>query len=267
MSEVFYVDHATTDEVKEKCKVWSGIDISKIVNVDYVWGEKNLKELTEDYSPFDYVIASHVIEHVPDLIGWFKEVRSVLVSGGVLSLAIPDKRFSFDCLRQLSKPGEVLEAYLLKSRRPSVKQMFDAKSEFVNRNEDYSWFFKEKLIHEHTLDEAWQITLDAFINNIYEDVHCWVFTESSFIELLKTIVHLNLFDFRIARFYKRTGHEFFVSLETLDPNLDSNERLKIQLDSINAVQKELGKPLNHPLFDLRSWGIINRFRFMTKKFL
>jgi len=208
MGIVHYVDHATTEELRAKCVPWGTIDVSKIVDVDYVWGDKNLKELTCKENPFDYVIASHVIEHVPDFIGWLKEIRSVLKTGGILSLAIPDKRFTFDYLRQLTKPADILEAYLLQSKKPSTRQIFDYKSEYINRNKGFTWSLKEKLIREHSISESWDITQNAFENNNYEDVHCWVFTELSFLELINTLVNLNLFDFKIANFFDRTGIEF-----------------------------------------------------------
>ncbi|MCY7273284.1 MAG: class I SAM-dependent methyltransferase [Phormidesmis sp. CAN_BIN44] len=72
------------------------MNLSKIVDVDYVWGEKSLIDLLETEAPLDYVIASHVIEHVPDFIGWLSEVRGILKPGGILSLAIPDKRQCLD---------------------------------------------------------------------------------------------------------------------------------------------------------------------------
>ena len=267
MGKIFYVDHATTDEIKQKCKVWSDIDVNKIENVDYIWGEINLKDIAKDNCPFDYVIASHVIEHVPDLIGWFKEVRSVLVSGGILSLAIPDKRFSFDYLRQISKPGEVLEAYTLKSRKPSVKQIFDAKSEFVHRHKKYKQFgFSENLVHEHTLKESWQIAKNAFDHNKYEDVHCWVFTEYSFVELLKTLAHLELFDFKISEFFKRSGHEFFISLEAINDFIEGNDKIQIQLSSIKKFQERISSPLSKIFHDYDSWKVLNLFRSMKTKF-
>ena len=269
MGNVRYVDHATTEELRKKCAPWGTVDLSKIVNVDYVWGEKSLKELTINEYPFDYVLASHVIEHVPDFIGWLKEIRSVLKTGGILSLAIPDKRFTFDYLRNLTKPADILEAYLLQSKQPSLKQIFDYKSEFVHRNKEYMWSifgFKEKLIYEHSLNEAWEITKNAFSNKEYTDVHCWVFTDISFLELVKTLVNLDMFDFKIARFFPRTGHEFFVSLEALDSNLNKDDRLQIQFESINNIKKKINKPFRRVSFDYRSWKIVNILHFIKRKF-
>jgi predicted SAM-dependent methyltransferase len=35
------------------------------------------------------VIASHVIEHTPDLVTWLAEIRAILQPNGTLRLAIP----------------------------------------------------------------------------------------------------------------------------------------------------------------------------------
>jgi len=270
MGTVRYVDHATTEELRAKCAPWGTIDISKIVDVDYVWGEKNLKELTGNECPFDYIIASHVIEHVPDFIGWLKEIRSVLKTGGILSLAIPDKRFTFDYFRQVTKPADILEAYLLQEKKPSLRHIFDYKSEFVHRRGNFSWKvkgFEKELVHEHTLNQAWEIMQNAFKNNEYIDVHCWVFTELSFMELLKALVNLDLFDFKIAHFFRRAGIEFFVSLEAIDSNLSINERKRIQLDSISAFQNKLDNNFWYSIFDYKSSRIIHVLRLMKGKYL
>jgi len=223
--------------------------------------------LTNKDCPIDYVIASHVVEHVPDFIGWFKEIRNVLKTGGILSLAVPDKRFTFDYLRQITRPADVLEAYLLKSKKPTARQIFDYKSEYVNRNKAFTWSLKEKLIREHSISESWDITQNAFRNNNYEDVHCWVFTELSFLELIKTLVNLNLFDFKIANFFDRTGIEFFVSLEAMDSDIDPTERINVQLESIKTVQTKISRPFRQSIHDFRSTKVVNILRHIKKKFV
>jgi predicted SAM-dependent methyltransferase len=265
IGSVRYVDHASTEELKAKCELWGTIDISKIVEVDFVWKNENLKELTAIEVPYDYVIASHVVEHVPDFIGWFKEIRSVLKTGGIVSLAIPDKRFTFDYLRQVTRPADVLEAYLCNSKRPSAGQVFDYKSQFVNRNSKFKFGIKEELIYEHTLEEAWEITQNSILKNHYEDVHCWVFTELSFLDLLISLVKLNLFDFKIAKFFNTTGIEFIVSLEAMDLALNKNDRMKIQIESIEKTQKKLKGIFNFPLLVYGSWMILNIIRNLRKK--
>ena len=45
MGLVRYVNHATTKELRKKCTPWGTIDVSKIVDVDFVRANENLKEL------------------------------------------------------------------------------------------------------------------------------------------------------------------------------------------------------------------------------
>jgi len=50
----------------------------------------------------DFVIANHFIEHAPDPLGALSNMLRVLRKDGVLFLAIPDKRFSFDVDRPVT---------------------------------------------------------------------------------------------------------------------------------------------------------------------
>jgi ubiquinone/menaquinone biosynthesis C-methylase UbiE len=125
MGKIRYIDHATTEELRSKYAHDPNVDIAKIVDVDYVWGKEGLPELVGNDAPFDYLVASHVIEHVPDFIGWLKEIHTVLKVGGILSLVIPDKRYCFDYRRSVTQTADVIEAFLHHSRKPTVRQVFD----------------------------------------------------------------------------------------------------------------------------------------------
>jgi len=137
--DIAYLDHLSTEDLRIKYKDDPNVNCADIVEVTYVWGERTLAEAVGKTSVFDYVIASHVIEHVPDLIGWLQEVTEVLKPGGVLSLAIPDKRYCFDYLRNLSTAGDAIDAYLAHRRRPSVRHVFDHYSTAVVINTGVAW--------------------------------------------------------------------------------------------------------------------------------
>ena len=57
--------------------------------IDYVWGDETLVEPVDLGVYFNYLVASHVAKHVPDMIGWFGEIPAVLRAGEVLSLVVP----------------------------------------------------------------------------------------------------------------------------------------------------------------------------------
>lgn len=61
----------------------------------------------EDES-LDFVVASHVLEHVEDPIAALLNQSRVLRSGGVLYLVLPDGRYSFDAARQFTSVEHLL---------------------------------------------------------------------------------------------------------------------------------------------------------------
>ena len=106
------VDHATADQLRQKYKNDSSVDISKIEEVDYVSGGGSISKAIGKTDFYDYILASHVIEHLPDLIGFLKDCESLLKRDGVLVLAVPDKRYCFDILQPLTGTGDLLQAHL-----------------------------------------------------------------------------------------------------------------------------------------------------------
>lgn len=239
MGLIRYVDHETTEGLKAKYAQNPGVDINQIVDVDYVWGVQTLPELVAHEAPFDYAVASHVIEHVPNFIGWLKEVHSVLKPGGILSLAIPDKRQCFDYLRQPSRLAEIIEAYLFNSKKPSPKQIFDYYASVVSKQDKIVWSGGvdiSELTQIHSEEEAWNITNNTFAEGKYCDVHCWVFTPHSFVELLRSLIKLELFDFRVKEFFGTDGCEFYISLQSLDiaHRDDSKQDQLMSLPEISA---------------------------------
>ena len=72
-SAVRYVDFTDADSLRASLP--PGIDPARVPDVDIIWGESPLLDSAD--GPVDYVLASHVIEHVPDLVGWLLEVRTM----------------------------------------------------------------------------------------------------------------------------------------------------------------------------------------------
>lgn len=242
MGKIRYVDHASTKELKLKYAHDPNVDVDQIVDVNYIWGEKRLPELVGNEAPFDYVVASHVVEHVPDLVGWLKEIHAVLKPGGILALAIPDKRYCFDYLRQPTEAAQVVEAYLLGSRKPTPRQIFDFHSQIAFWQGQLGWNHEveaSELARLYTEQQAWELAHQASIDNQYHDVHCWVFTPRTFFQLLRTLVGIGLIDFKVAQYHETTGLEFFVSLEALDLDKHPDDRKAIQLESLPVIDRDL----------------------------
>ena len=98
--EIYYIDHLCTEDLRRKYANDATVDKSRIVDVSFVTGDGDLAHACGGRQ-FDYVIASHVIEHTSNMIAWLRDVGAILRSGGRLVLAVPDKRYTFDRLRLL----------------------------------------------------------------------------------------------------------------------------------------------------------------------
>ena len=197
--DVLYVDYAPTEVIKAN-QFDSAVRLDEIVNVDVVWGERPLAECVG--RPVDYVVASHVIEHVPDLIGWLAEIADTLRPGGRFGLAVPDKRFTFDALRRETTLAEVVEAHVLGFRRPSLRQVFDVASlgVAVDASEVWSGRFDARARRPEVLARlrpALGLVQELRDRPQYRDAHCWVFTPPGFVDLLEELAALDLLPFEL----------------------------------------------------------------------
>lgn len=169
----------------------------------------------------DYVIASHVVEHVPDLVFWLAEIRGCLQPTGRLRLAVPDKRFTFDYLRRTSSLTDVLDAYVRQRRTPSGSRVLDFTLNMTEVDCGAAWrgeIDAARLKKTYTTESALGLAHDAEENGTYHDVHCWVFTPSSFCALMSELADIGLLEFACEWLLPtaRNTYEFFVGLEPAD---------------------------------------------------
>ncbi len=222
---ITYVDWADTETLRRKYADDPNVDVDRIVRVDAVWGDKTLAEAVGAGRKFDYVIASHVVEHVPDLIAWIGELLAVLGEAGEIRLAVPDKRYTFDCLRRETTLADIIAAHLYRARKPMAGQVLDF---FIN-------YIPVDLLG------LWQGTVDVAslrpdparlplavelargaVAGDYHDVHCWVFSPVSFTRLMEQLVAGGWLDCRCAMFTDTARHqlEFFIGL-TREPDREA----------------------------------------------
>lgn len=213
---IYYLDLMSKSDLKEKYKS-DPINPDEIVDIDYILKGKSLAE-TVSGKKFDYVIASHVIEHVPNMAKWLQEVAEILKPGGVLSLVIPDKRFTFDINREETLPSEVLGTYIDELKKPPSSIVYDFFSKYIDGVDtkkawdDPSLYKKAK--SRWSAQEAYEKCIFNKDPKNYIDCHCTVLTPSSFIRILRELVQLDLFDYKVSHFVTTQQYEleFYVSL-------------------------------------------------------
>lgn len=249
---VFYVDHVSTEELREKYRKDHrvGQHLDEIVEIDYVVRDgKSVSAVTGPDAPFDYVVASHVIEHIPDPVGWIADIATILAPGGILSLVVPDKRYCFDINRSLTETSDLIDAYLRKLTRPSFRQIYDFISRSISDRDldtgaiwagtaDYSG-----VVRQNVPDPAvagLELCRRAMESSQFIDIHCQVFTPSSFLTIFRELAHLDLIDYEIAHFgYTEVNNlEFYVSLRLLDTAMGREMMKDRQMASVAAVPPE-----------------------------
>ncbi|MEW6268368.1 MAG: methyltransferase domain-containing protein [Thermodesulfobacteriota bacterium] len=101
-----------------------GIERATIPDTDYLVAKD--RALADQIARrFDYVVLCHVLEHVPDPIRFLNEIAELLRPGGVLVLAIPDKRHTPDASRPSSTVEQLLESHYRRATTPSLAQIME----------------------------------------------------------------------------------------------------------------------------------------------
>ena len=65
-----------------------GIDILDVDGVDIVWDLEKFPWPLED-SSFDYIKAHHIVEHINDLVGLFREIHRIASNDAILRIETP----------------------------------------------------------------------------------------------------------------------------------------------------------------------------------
>jgi len=236
------IDHLDAEGLRDKYANTPGVNLT-IEDVDYVWDGRPLDEVIGHLERYDFIVASHVIEHTPDLVNYLGACERLLKPAGILSLVVPDQRFCFDYFRFPTTTGEVLDAYLLERRKHSPGAVFDQVALAVERNGQIAW--EKSSVGDITLkhriaDAVYQYERAQSLNE-YIDIHNWRFTPSSFRLILGELRFLELTPFVEKSFYETSGCEFYVSLEKQPASeqttggLSEGERLRLILE----IRREL----------------------------
>ena len=181
--KIYYADYASRETLCAKSADDPNVDVTLIPNIDYmIAGLPKRLDRT-----FDYILASHVIEHVPDLVGWLSALFGWLSPGGRLILAIPDKRYCFDLLRATSTTGQVIEAHLQHRERPGFAAIYDAMRAAIHFDLARAWReepYRGSLEPMFSPEVAYHTAQRAHETGEHIDCHSWVFTHRSFLQIL-----------------------------------------------------------------------------------
>jgi len=207
------VDYLNQEQLREKFRP-HGVDLDRIEEVDFVWQGGSYADLTGRRRHYDWIVASHVIEHVPDLVGFLRSCDEVLKEDGVLALAIPDKRYCFDHFRPHSGLASVIDRHRLGATNHSPGAVAEYFLNVVKRSGQIAWGAASSGPYSfiHTREQAQEGMAALETRNAYLDIHAWCFVPHSFRLLVHDLHALGLTDLREVSCSPTVGCEFYVTL-------------------------------------------------------
>lgn len=211
-----YVDYKSREELVAQYAHDAVVDVSLIPDIDIVTGGRQITEFVPEES-IDFVISSHVMEHVPDFIGWLETNLRLLRPGGRIALAYPDRRFCFDLAKPPTEFHDVVAAYLEKRTQPNFTQICDHIINCRKVTPTEVWdgtLTPDSAPPIRGMAKAVELLRTLVTKTEYHDVHCWKFSDAEFSEMLGKIkLHFQL-PFELVSLYptQRNTTEFFASL-------------------------------------------------------
>jgi SAM-dependent methyltransferase len=245
--DVHVVDHAPREELVEKYDGQPGVDTQRIEEVDVVWRNGSLHEAfpPATHGTFDAVVASHVIEHVPDLLGLLVSLERLLRFRGLVTLVVPDKRLTFDFFKPLSTTSDLLAARRETAERHSRKTRFDDAAYSVSSRGEICWSPGRRgdLAFFSSLEQARAIfeTPGVTPEDPYVDCHAWRFTPSSFELAVLELRALGETSLAIESVVSGAGCEFFTVLRTgakASPSNLNAERLRLLKQTVRELARQ-----------------------------
>jgi SAM-dependent methyltransferase len=226
------VDYIDRDGLVEKYREFPQYSADDIEAVDFVIAAGRPMSAAID-ERFDVVLASHVLEHSVSLIDFLNDCTALLAPGGVLSLVVPDKRYTFDRFRERSSLGRVIDVSTDPRRTHSVGTITEFSLNAVKHRGTTSWSAGHtgRYRFAHDLDEA-RANVARAAGDTYIDVHNWVFSPNHLRLLLHDLHLLGSITVGEAAFQDTIGHEFFLNLRVDGPGTGlTREQLVVLADA------------------------------------
>lgn len=228
--QTLVVDHTDSDTLRLKYQS-HGVDVSRIETVDAIDDGGEFLNLDPTGKGFDFIVASHVLEHLPDPVHFLQRCERALNPGGRIFLLLPDRRFTFDYLRPCSTLGQMLAAYFAGQTRHNAASLYDHFASNATLGGTHVWTqgYSGELAFVGTPLEGYRQAVRN--DDDYVDCHAWVFTPSSFRLIIADLRAIGLTRLGEERFKSSFGCEFFLELSS-NPTNPVQDRLALAIEAV-----------------------------------
>ena len=144
-ARVRYVDRMATPELKTQYPELAALPL---VDVDIIDNGETLATVADGTQAF--VVANHFLEHCQNPFQTVQNIFRVLRPGGLLYMAVPDKRYSFDSARPCTTLDHLARDYA-EGPQISKRAHFEEWSRLVNKRADAA-LVEEEVQHLMNID-------------------------------------------------------------------------------------------------------------------
>ena len=183
-ARVKYVDRWSVPELREH---YPELSLHWLPRVDIIDDGELLRTIGD--STQDFVIANHFLEHCQNPIGAISNMLRVSKRGGIIYLAIPDKRYTFD----MDRPVTTIE-HLLKD--------YEQGPEWSKRQHVEEW--------TRAVDASQRDKEIARLMDLDYSIHYHVWTQTELLELMTVLKRRLGFQFDLELFFKTGDEAIFV---------------------------------------------------------
>jgi Methyltransferase domain len=257
--DILYTDYIDNETIAAKAQENPGTRGKDLPEVDFVWrsGEA-LAACVPDGRRFDYILASHVMEHVPDPVGWLNQLLSVMHVGGKLILFLPNRYYNVDCYRTETSFAQLVAWWIEQSPHPTKDQVLDFMTSALDlrHNDGTQWdevgFPVIKSAPFYSDKDSIDTAIAIHGSSSYLDIHCSVWTVASLQAHIARLTEAGILNVKVERVHSEES-EFLCILEKagepsrFPPNKSVYERFVRQEGAtLSAMQHELSV-LRHDL--------------------
>lgn len=249
----FFADIRSTEDIK---KLYSGneylektdlkVDIDSILKIDFVI-KNSYKESFKDIPKFDYIIVSHVLEHIPNLLFFFEDIQHILKPGGEIIILYPDRRFCFDSQRQDSSFSDIYDAYVNKGKNVE-RRVLDFFTNVLNENNPKRFWDTKYKISSNKINRDYKQNLEIYkqvsAGKKQGDVHYWPFSDYAFVKFLFDCNKYGFLPFSVNKFIPTqiNTQEFLVILKYRSKSSDDEYYMYMQ-EAVDSFQTKHQKGL------------------------
>jgi SAM-dependent methyltransferase len=185
-----YVDYTGTQTFRRKAAEDPNVDENVVVDLNLEAGA--LVDQCASLGPIDYAVASQVFEHLPNPVAWLRDVASLLVPGGLIALAVPDRRHTFDYFRAETAAVQLIAWDRERLSQPSLVQLADHYDHVRKVETERSWLETASLAESprHHHDVRVSRILERAATGVYVDCHCSVWTSTHFAAVFPEVIRI-----------------------------------------------------------------------------